>query len=107
VEARAREYFSVPDQPEYENTPFILDLVDSGQRLEVPADRSAAEALSEVGIEIITKCSDGLCGTCAVSHEGDDIEHRDFVLSNSERESKIILCCSRAKEENGVVRVNL
>jgi len=106
-EARSREYFSVPDQPEYENTSFILDLVDSGQRLEVPADRSAVEVLSGAGIEIITKCSDGLCGTCAVSHSGDDIEHRDFVLSNSERESQIILCCSRAKEENGVVRINL
>ena len=46
------------------------------------------------------KCSDGLCGTCSMEYLEGDIEHRDFVLSKKDRETKIITCCSRA-EPNG------
>ncbi|MDD7912024.1 reductive dehalogenase domain-containing protein [Pseudovibrio exalbescens] len=106
-EAVHREYFSVPDQGAYENHPFLIRLKNSGQQFEVPADRSAADVLNENGIAIPTKCSDGICGVCAATYSEGEVEHRDFVLSQKEREGKVVLCCSRAAAENGVLELEL
>ena len=36
-----------------------------------------------------------------------EVEHRDFVLSERQREDSIILCQSRAADENGVIEIDL
>lgn len=105
--ARHLEYFSVPKIPEYENHPFTLRLSKSGKTFEVPADRSAADILIENGVPIDLKCSDGLCGVCVCNVVCGAVEHRDFVLSKSQRESRMITCQSRAAEPNGVVELDL
>jgi len=53
------------------------------------------------------KCSDGLCGVCKCGLISGDVEHRDFVLSNRQRQSNVILCQSRAAKMNGVIEVDL
>lgn len=100
------EYFSVPETPEYENKPFTLVLRD-GRHVSVAADISAAEALIEAGIAVDLKCSDGLCGVCKCGLRGGKVEHRDFVLSQKQRQSEIILCQSRAAEADGVIEIDL
>jgi reductive dehalogenase len=104
-QALSKEYFTVPEPPDYVNHPFLLELVNSGRVIEVPAEKSATDVLAEVGIHISTKCSDGICGVCACEHLGDEIEHRDYVLSAAEREKRIVLCCSRAKAPGGRLRI--
>ncbi|MGB0866427.1 MAG: PDR/VanB family oxidoreductase, partial [Granulosicoccaceae bacterium] len=106
-EARHLEYFSVPELPEWENHAFTLRLVKSGFELPVPADKSAAEVLQAHGVAVDVKCSDGICGVCQCALLGGQVEHRDFVLSNRQRESTIILCQSRASQAGGVVEVDL
>jgi ferredoxin-NADP reductase len=104
-----REYFSVPEADAWMNQPFELVFKTSGRRLQVPADRSATEVLAEAGVAIDVKCSDGLCGVCARHYDAalsDDIEHRDFVLGQKERQQKIILCCSRAQHAGGVITLD-
>ncbi len=105
-----REYFSVPETPEWVNHAFTLRLARSGRTLPVPADRSATEVLAEAGVAVITKCSDGLCGTCATPYDAaasDTVEHRDFVLSQTERATRLILCCSRAEQPGGRIVLDL
>ncbi len=106
-EARHLEYFSVPDVPEYVNHDFTLRLAKSGRDLLVPANRSATDVLNGNGVHVDVKCSDGLCGTCKCGLISGEVEHRDFVLSNAQREHSIILCQSRAAEEGGIVEVDL
>ncbi|MCY4458853.1 MAG: reductive dehalogenase [Albidovulum sp.] len=106
-EARHLEYFSVPEQPEYENHDFVLRLTKSGKELAVPADKAATEVLLESGIKIDVKCSDGLCGVCKCRLISGNVEHRDFVLSKKQREDTIILCQSRAAEKDGIVEIDL
>ena len=106
-EALHKEYFTVPEAPDYVNQPFTLALARSGRAFEIPADKRATEVLAENGIAVDTKCSDGICGVCAVPLVSGTPEHRDHVLSKKERERKIILCCSRAAEPGGVVTVEL
>jgi len=109
-DARHREYFNVPDAPDWVNHPFQLQLTRSGRRLQVPASASATEVLADAGIAVVTKCSDGLCGTCATPYDAatsDAIEHRDYVLSQAERGQRVILCCSRAAQAGGCIAVDL
>jgi len=102
-----KEYFSIPETPEYENFDFTLKLAQSGREVRVPADKSAADALLEAGVHVDVKCADGICGVCKCGLVKGDIEHRDFVLSNAQREQSLILCQSRAALENGVVEIDL
>lgn len=106
-EALHKEYFSVPEPPDYVNHPFTLKLQRSGKTIQVPAEISAIEALARAGIMVDTKCSDGICGVCATPYLSGEIEHRDYVLSAKERVSKMIVCCSRAKREEGEIVLDL
>ena len=105
--ALSREYFSVPEAPERVNHAFQLVLKRSGRTLEVPASSTATDVLAEHGVPVIVKCSDGICGTCATTYLAGEIDHRDFVLSNQERQTRVILCCSRAKEAGGRIELDL
>lgn len=105
--ARHMEYFSVPEQPEYENHPFTLKLAKSGREILVPPQKTATEALADSGIHVDVKCADGICGVCKCGLISGNAEHRDFVLSNKQREGAIILCQSRALEPDGVLEIDL
>lgn len=102
-----REYFSVPEQPDYENFAFELLLAKSGKRISVSEEETASDALIANGYSVDVKCSDGLCGVCQCGVLSGEIEHRDFVLSAAQRESQIILCQSRAATKDGVIELDL
>jgi len=106
-ENRHLEYFSVPELPEYENHDFTLKLKKSGTEFLIPAKKSATDVLAENGIHVDIKCSDGICGVCKCGLVSGEVEHRDFVLSNKQRENSVILCQSRAKNPDGVLEVDL
>ncbi len=105
-DARHLEYFAVPDAPEYENHPFSLRLSD-GRCVNVSADQSAADALIAAGVPVDVKCADGLCGVCKCGVVAGDVEHRDYVLSKSQRASQMILCQSRAAGVGAEIEVDL
>ncbi len=105
--SRHLEYFSVPEQPEYENRPFNLKLVRSGRTIPVNPDEAGTDAVLSAGVHIDVKCSDGLCGVCRCTVLSGQVEHRDFVLSRKQRETSMILCQSRAMEPNGTLEIDL
>jgi len=82
-------------------------LAKSGKDIAVRADQIPTDALLEAGIAIDVKCSDGLCGVCKCGLISGEVEHRDFVLSEKQRETEVILCQSRAAVKDGVVEVDL
>lgn len=106
-DALHREYFSVPEAEARERLPFRLKLARSGQSIAVAADQSAVQALAACGLQVDVKCSDGLCGVCAVNYVDGDVDHRDFVLSKKQRETRMVLCCSRAAQADGEVVLDL
>jgi len=107
TDAQHVEYFEVPELPDYVNHPFKVKLRQSGQTFDVPDDKSATDVLTEAGISIDVKCSDGLCGVCKCSLVAGEVEHRDFVLSAEQRKTSIILCQSRAATANATIEVDL
>lgn len=102
-----REFFAAPDQEAAfgENRPFTVEIGSSGLKFLVPADRTIAEVLSENGVFIPTSCAEGICGTCVVNVLEGEIDHRDFLFSDTEKavNSKLTTCCSRAKSDRLVL----
>jgi reductive dehalogenase len=104
-EALHREYFSVPEDPDRIDRPFVVQLAD-GRRLDVPVGRSATEVLAAAGVAVNVKCSDGLCGVCALPYDAaasGAVEHRDVVLSARERQDRVILCCARMQHDGATL----
>ena len=105
-EQRHLEYFAVPDAPDYENHPFSLRL-PGGRKIDVAADEPASDALLRAGVHVDVKCADGLCGVCKCTVTDGKVEHRDFVLSQAQRQTTMILCQSRAADPEGEVTIQL
>ncbi len=79
-------------------TSFEVELKDSQLRLQVAADQSLLQALQAAGFDVPCDCNEGLCGTCEVAVLAGQVDHRDQVLSPSERAThqRMMACCSRA-----------
>lgn len=77
---------------------FEVVLKDSGLTLPVPADQTVLSVLRAANIDVQSDCGEGLCGSCEVRVLGGQIDHRDVVLTRSEREgqNRMMVCCSRA-----------
>ena len=78
---------------------FEIELKDSGLVVQVPPDRTVMEALRSVNIDVQSDCGEGLCGSCEVRVLSGKVDHRDKVLTATERQShsKMMVCCSRAQ----------
>ncbi|MEX1663167.1 cytochrome P450/oxidoreductase [Thioclava sp. 15-R06ZXC-3] len=78
---------------------FEVELVDSGLNLSVAADETLLDALRNAGVDVPSDCCEGLCGSCEVTVLQGGVDHRDKVLTRSERTEnrRMMSCCSRAK----------
>lgn len=94
------EHFSAPARPAGEapvNGPFRVRLARSKVELEVPADKSIADVLTEHDVFIETSCREGYCGTCLTRYTGGEPEHRDTVLDDDDRREFVLVCCARSR----------
>lgn len=78
---------------------FEVELASTGDVLSVPANASILSVLEEHGVSVPTICGEGICGTCIVEVLEGEPDHRDYVLSDRDRQEgkKIAVCCSRSK----------
>ncbi|MPM57183.1 Phthalate dioxygenase reductase [bioreactor metagenome] len=92
-----QEAFTAAEQPGPEgNRPFEVEL--EGEVYPIPADRSIVEVLQEAGCGVDTSCQEGICGTCIMTVLEGTPEHRDNVLTKTEKAAgeTIAVCVSRA-----------
>lgn len=78
---------------------FEVELAQSGQRFTVPADQTILDCLIEHGCDPMYDCKRGECGVCATPVLEGEIDHRDYVLTASEKAEgkQMQVCISRAK----------
>lgn len=76
---------------------FHIRIASTGERFEVPPEKSVLFALIERGYKVPSSCSDGRCGTCKVRYLEGEPDHRDQVLSAEERGEYLTVCVSRAR----------
>ncbi|WP_453910472.1 flavin reductase family protein [Tsukamurella soli] len=94
----------VTDEPA-PDTAFEVDCQRSGVTVTVPAGTSIYSAVEAAGVDVLGSCMEGVCGTCECDVLEGVADHRDSVLSESERESgeTIMICVSRARSERLVL----
>jgi phthalate 4,5-dioxygenase reductase component len=97
------EDFKGVDVVRADDTAFHVTLENTGQTIEIPADRSILEALREAGIHTTSSCESGTCGTCRCRLVSGQADHRDMVLMDEEKDSQIMICVSRAKAGDLVI----
>lgn len=74
---------------------YTVELVDRGETIEVPENKSILEAAEEVGIELPYQCRMGVCGVCCAMRETDcEVDQTEgMFLSESEKEEGYVLTC--------------
>lgn len=93
------EYFAAPVDSEAEQSDaFTVHLERSGVDLSVPSGRSVLDVLTEAGLDILSDCEEGICGSCETSVLAGEVDHRDWVLTSQEKQenSCMMVCVSRA-----------
>jgi ferredoxin-NADP reductase len=80
------------------NESFEVELSESDMVLSVPADKSILQVLDDAGIDVLSSCASGTCGTCETVIVSGEVDHRDSVLTPKEREANcsMMICVSRA-----------
>lgn len=75
-----------------------LELRRSGLTITAAADVTLLEAMRSAGVEIESDCEDGYCGTCETTVLDGVPDHRDVILSKTERATgrTFFPCVSRA-----------
>jgi ferredoxin-NADP reductase len=88
-----------------EDRSFDIVLASTGERVTVPPGVSILEALERTGRAPLSSCREGTCGTCETGVLEGVPEHRDSLLTPSERAANDIMfiCVSRARSETLVL----
>jgi len=92
------EYFRPKDEAVTDGG-FTVELARSKRSVLVAPGQTILAALRSIGISVITSCEQGICGACEARVICGIPEHRDSVLSETERRRNdaMMLCCSGAK----------
>jgi ferredoxin-NADP reductase len=77
---------------------FEVELATSGLTLSVPPDRSILDVVEEAGVEVLSSCQEGTCGSCETPVLEGRVDHRDSLLTPAEQAANdtMFLCVSRA-----------
>jgi ferredoxin-NADP reductase len=78
--------------------PLKVELAQSGFTVNVAASESVLSAVRRRGVEVLSSCTEGTCGTCETPVLAGIPEHRDSVLDAHERSENrsMMICVSRA-----------
>lgn len=94
AEAMHFERFSAPSVAN--GSPFRVKLGRSGKTVHVPAHRTTLSAIRDQVPDVPYSCQQGFCGTCKTRVLAGEVEHRDHILTEEERNDHMMICVSRA-----------
>ncbi|MGO4415733.1 2Fe-2S iron-sulfur cluster-binding protein [Cupriavidus sp. KB_39] len=84
---------------------YSVTLQRTGANVRVPSGKSLLDALLEAGVAMEYSCREGVCGSCETAVLDGCPDHRDSVLSNSERAANntMMVCVSGCKGQRLVL----
>ena len=93
------EYFGAEVPGKADDGSFEVRLASSGKIVLIPKDQTVTEALAQAGVEILTSCEQGVCGTCITRVLEGEPDHRDLYFTPEEqaKNDQFTPCCSRSK----------
>jgi vanillate O-demethylase ferredoxin subunit len=93
------EHFAGAAQDTSGDREFQVKVASTGQLVTVPANTTVVKALASAGVEVLTSCEQGVCGTCITRVLEGECDHRDMYFTDEEKakQDQFTPCCSRAK----------
>jgi len=87
-----------PDADSGARASFEVELTRTGRTLVVPADKSILEVVEDAGVQVLSSCREGTCGTCETVVLDGSPDHRDSLLTDAEKAvgDTMMICVSRA-----------
>ena len=100
------EYFKNTNKID-DSSSFEISLARSAKTLRVEAGKTVLEVLRENGVNLMSSCGQGACGTCKVAVIEGEVDHQDVHLSASEKSqnSHMMTCVSRAKSKRLILDI--
>ncbi len=98
------DFASDVDAHRVDDRRFAVVHADSGERVEIPADATILETLRSQGFDMRSSCESGTCGACRLDVVSGQVDHRDIVLEDRDRDRYIMVCVSRAVDDELVLR---
>lgn len=85
--------------------PFDIEVANRGIVVTVQAGETALEALRRAGVDVLSACGEGICGTCLTPVLAGRPDHRDQFLmpEDQARNDCFAPCCSRALDARLVI----
>ena len=95
------EHFSGAVQDSSGDREFQVKIASTGRLVAVPAGQTVVKALANAGVEVLTSCEQGVCGTCITRVLEGECDHRDMYFTDEEKakHDQFTPCCSRAKSQ--------
>jgi ferredoxin-NADP reductase len=92
------EYFT-PKFAAAQEGGYVVELARSKRELRIPPGKSILQVVREAGIEVPHSCEEGVCGACETRVISGIPDHRDTILTESERKENatMMICCSGSK----------
>jgi ferredoxin len=71
----------------------------SGVSVMVPAGTSVLAAVEDAGVNVLSSCAEGICGTCETAVLAGEPDHRDSLLTEDEKAAgdTMLICVSRCR----------
>lgn len=78
--------------------PFEIELARSEVTVTVPPEVSVLDAVQQAGVNVLSSCREGTCGTCETTVLAGEPDHRDSILDDAERDGAncMFICVSRS-----------
>ncbi len=87
-----------------DDTAFVVRHAESAQTFQIPKDATILETLRAAGLNLPSSCESGACGSCRVELVDGIVDHRDIVLQPHERDAYMMICVSRARSAELILR---
>jgi ferredoxin-NADP reductase len=78
---------------------YSVEIASSGRLFDIPPGKTILTVLRDAGFVVPSSCEQGVCGACETRLLSGQADHRDAILTQSERDANetIMICCSGSK----------
>lgn len=86
---------------------FVVVLARSQREVAVPKGKSILQCVRDLGVQVPFSCEEGICGACETRVIEGVPDHRDSILTESERKESatMMICCSGSKSPRLVLDI--
>ena len=96
---RVERFTAVPVAVEGPDSAFEVVCERSGVTVTVPPGTTVLQAVEDAGVDVLSSCAKGICGTCETAVLGGEPDHRDSLLTEEEKAAgdTMLICVSRCR----------